>query len=335
MNNWSFEAVDKLQPVAIKQIQSLIQKKRVGHAYIIEGAKGTGKVKVMQFFVQLILCENPTQNVPCETCRSCKRLKSNNHLNFKELEPDGQFIKRGQIDDLIQEMSKTAIETGRKIYVIHHADQLNASAANTLLKFLEEPQSEITAILLTDRMHALIPTIRSRCQHISLAAMPQSVLKQRLVEQGITDSMASTVCRMTNQVEEAIVLAKDEHFGLARKSVLKLVEASGKSVQDALMCIHEDFGPLLKEKEQAEQALDLLLFAYRDIVAIKASNVAVCTYPDMIPYWNQVALHTTYEQLSKQLEIILHAKQNLHKNMNRTLMMEQLMLNLQEVFTFV
>ncbi|MFJ5772399.1 DNA polymerase III subunit delta' [Psychrobacillus sp. NPDC093180] len=335
MNNWSFEAVDKLQPVAIKQIQSLIQKKRVGHAYIIEGAKGTGKVKVLQFFVQLILCENPTENVPCETCRSCKRLKSNNHLNFKELEPDGQFIKRGQIDDLIQEMSKTAIETGRKIYVIHHADQLNASAANTLLKFLEEPQSEITAILLTDRMHALIPTIRSRCQHISLAAMPQSVLKQRLVEEGITDSMASTVCRMTNQVEEAIVLAKDEHFGLARKSVLKLVEASGKSVQDALMCIHEDFGPLLKEKEQAEQALDLLLFAYRDIVAIKASNVAVCTYPDMIPYWNQVALHTTYEQLSKQLEIILHAKQNLHKNMNRTLMMEQLMLNLQEVFTFV
>ncbi|TQR06150.1 DNA polymerase III subunit delta' [Psychrobacillus soli] len=335
MDNWSFENVDKLQPVAIKQLQSIVQKKRIGHAYIIEGGKGTGKVKVMQFFVQLILCENPIENVPCETCRSCKRLKSTNHLNFMKLEPDGQFIKRGQIDDLIHEMSKTAIETGRKIYVIHQADQLNASAANTLLKFLEEPQSEVTAILLTDRMHALIPTIRSRCQHISLAAMPQSLLKQRLIEEGITDSMASTVCRMTNQVEEAINLAKDEHFGLARKSVLKLVEVSGKNVQDALMCIHEDFGPLLKEKEQAEQALDLLLFAYRDIVAIKASNVAVCTYPDMIHYWKQVALHTTYEQLSKQLEIILHAKQNLHKNMNRTLMMEQLMLNLQGVFTFV
>lgn len=335
MEDWSIEGVDKLQPVAIKQIQSIVLKNRVGHAYIIEGAKGTGKTKVMQFFVQLILCENPSENVPCETCRSCKRLKSNNHLNFIELEPDGQYIKRGQIDELIHEMSKTSMETGRKLYVIHHADQLNASAANTLLKFLEEPQSEITAILLTDKMHALIPTIRSRCQHLSLAAMPQSVLKQRLIEEGITDSMASTVCRMTNQVEEAIILAKDEQFGLARKSVLKLVEASGKSVQDALMCIHEDFGPLLKEKEQAEQALDLLLFGYRDIVAIKASAVAVCTYPDMTHYWKQVALHTTYEQLSKQLELILHAKQNMHKNMNRTLMMEQLMLNLQEVFTFV
>ncbi|QFF97372.1 AAA family ATPase [Psychrobacillus glaciei] len=335
MEDWSIEGIEKVQPVAIKQIQSIVLKKRVGHAYVIDGAKGTGKTKVMQFFVQLIFCENPTKNVPCETCRSCKRLKSTNHLNFTEIEPDGQFIKRGQIDELIQEMSKTAIETGRKIYVIHHADQLNASAANALLKFLEEPQSEITAILLTDKVHALIPTIRSRCLLLSLAAMPHSILKQKLIEGGITDSMASTVCKMTNQVEEAKLLAKDELFGLARKSVLKLVEASGKSIQDALMCIQADFGPLLKEKEQAEQALDLLLFAYRDIVAIKASPIAVCTYPDMIHYWKQVALHTTYEQLSKQLEMILHAKQNLHKNMNRTLMMEQLMLNLQEGFTFV
>ena len=135
MENWSIEEVERLQPVAIKQIQSIVLKSRIGHAYIIEGAKGTGKTKVMQFFVQLILCENPTKNVPCETCRSCKRLKSNNHLNLMQLEPDGQFIKRGQIDELIHEMSKTSIEQGRKIYVIHHADQLNASAANTLLSF--------------------------------------------------------------------------------------------------------------------------------------------------------------------------------------------------------
>ncbi|MFJ7828441.1 DNA polymerase III subunit delta' [Psychrobacillus sp. NPDC096623] len=335
MENWSIEDVERMQPTVVKQIQTIVSKNRIGHAYILEGAKGTGKEKVMQFFVQLIYCENPTNNVPCETCRSCKRLKSSNHLNFMQLEPDGQFIKKGQVDELVHALSKTTIEKQRKIYAIHHADQLNTSAANTLLKFLEEPQSEITAILLTDRMHALLPTIRSRCQHFSLSPMSAGILKQKLIEEGITDSMASTVCKMTNQVEQAINLAKDEQFGLVRKSVLKLVEANGRSVQDALMCIHEDFGPLLKEKEQAEQALDLLLFAYRDIVAIKASPIADCTFPDMISYWKQIALQTTYEQLSKQLEMILHAKQNLHKNMNRTLMMEQLMLNLQEGFTFV
>ena len=335
VEEWSITGIEKLQPTAIKQIQAMVSKGRVGHAYIIEGTKGTGAEKVMQFFVQLLFCENPTNYVPCETCRSCKRLKSHNHLNFMQLEPDGQFVKRNQIDDLIHEMSKTSMESGRKIYVIHEADRLNNSSSNALLKFLEEPQGEITAFLLTDKIHALIPTIRSRCQQISLAAIPHAVLKEQLIKEGITDSMASTASRMTNQVEEALFLSTDEQFGLTRKSVLKLVQAAEKNVHEALMCIHEDFGQLLKEKEQAEQVLDLLLFAYRDIVAIKATPDAACTYPEMITTWEQFALQTTYEKLSKQLELILQAKQNLHKNMNRTLMMEQLMLSLQEGYSVV
>ena len=73
---WSIQGIEKIQPTAIKQIQSIVAKNRIGHAYIIEGANGTGKTKVMQFFVQLMFCENSTENVPCETCRNCKRLKS-------------------------------------------------------------------------------------------------------------------------------------------------------------------------------------------------------------------------------------------------------------------
>ena len=57
-----------------------------------------------------------------------------------------------------------------------------------LLKFLEEPQSEITAILLTEKIHALLPTIRSRCQQLSLLLCQMLLLRQKLVEEGITDS---------------------------------------------------------------------------------------------------------------------------------------------------
>ena len=48
---WSIQGIEKIQPTAIKQIQSIVAKNRIGHAYIIEGANGTGKTKVMQFFV--------------------------------------------------------------------------------------------------------------------------------------------------------------------------------------------------------------------------------------------------------------------------------------------
>ena len=129
IENWDTQGIEELQSKTIKQLQTIVSRKSHRTCLYNRGAKGTGKTKVMQFFVQLLLCENPTKSVPCETCRSCKRLKSNNHLNFMQLEPDGQNIKKAQIDDLIHEMSKTAMETGRKIYVIHHADQLNAKCS--------------------------------------------------------------------------------------------------------------------------------------------------------------------------------------------------------------
>lgn len=324
-----------LQPVVMKQLQTIYEKNRTTHAYIFDGEKGTGKTQIMTFFVKLLLCENPSKNVPCETCRNCKRIDSSNHPNVKKIEPDGQFIKIDQIRDLISGMTKTSMEEGRKIYVLHHADRLNNSSANTLLKFLEEPDGDVTAILLTEQYQSILPTIRSRCQHIKFSNIPREILLKQLQENGVTFSMASTVSMITNNLETAISLAHDEQFVHARKTVLKLVETVNRNVHDALLVLYEDWLPSFKEKNEIEQALDLLLFAYRDIVSIKANPEAACTYPDMLQSWKENALHMTYERLSNQMQAILQARQNLQRNMNRTLMMEQLMLNLQEGYTFV
>ena len=156
-----------------------------------------------------------------------------------------------------------------------------------------------------------------------------------LVDSGITQSMAATVSMMTSDLEEAFSLAKDDAFALSRKTVLKLVEATFKNVHEAMLVVHEDWLPLFKEREQVEMALDLLLFAFRDIVAVKANPEAMCTYPDLVPTWKDAALHTTFNKLSAQLQAILNARKQLQSNMNKTLMMEQLMLNLQEGKSFV
>ena len=69
--------------------------------------------------------------------------------------------------------------------------------------------------------------------------------------------------------------------------------------------------------------------------ALAYQKQATCTYPDMYQRFNEIALLKTYEQLSRQMQAVLHARANLNRNMNRTLLMEQLMLNLQEGYTFV
>ena len=329
------DELKSLQPIVMKQLQTIHEKNRMAHAYIFEGEKGTGKRDAMTFFVKLLLCEHPINSVPCETCRHCKRIDSGNHPNVKQVEPDGQFIKIDQIRDLIAEMMMTGVEKGRKIYVLHHADKLNTASANMLLKFLEEPDGEVTAILLTEQIQSILPTIRSRCQHIKFSKVPRQILMDRLIEQGVTHSMAATVSMVTNELETALALAKEEQFAHARKTVLKLVEIVRSNVHEALLLVHAEWLSAFKEKAEMEQALDLLLFAYRDIVAIKANPDAACTYPDMLQVFKEMALHTTYERLSSQMQAVLQARANLQRNMNRTLLMEQLMLNLQEGYTFV
>lgn len=329
------EELQTLQPVVMKQLQTIVEKNRMAHAYIFEGEKGTGKSEVTMFFIKLLLCENPAQNVPCETCRNCRRVESGNHLNIHHIYPDGASIKIDQIRELLAELNMKGVEPGKKIYVLHQANTLGPNAANTLLKYLEEPDGEVVAILLTEQIQSILPTIRSRCQHIKFSKISRSVFMNQLVEQGLTNSMAATVSMVTNELEEAVLLSHDEQFAHARKTVLKLVEMLQQNVHEALLFIHEQWIPTFKEKEEIEQALDLLLFAYRDIVAIKANQLEGCTYPDMTQRFSEIALRTTYERLSSQMQAILQARAALARNMNRTLLMEQLLLNLQEGYTFV
>ncbi|WP_033543427.1 DNA polymerase III subunit delta' [Planococcus sp. CAU13] len=324
------EEFGQMQPIVMKRLQGAFEKERLAHAYLFEGPAGSGIKEVTHFFVKLLLCETPKQNVPCGTCRSCHLYDSGNHPNIVFVEPDGQNIKIDQIRELIYRMNKTGLNTGRKIYVIQEADRMNNASANALLKFLEEPEFNVTAILQTERLNALMSTIRSRCQLISFQPLSRPVLMEKLIAGGMTISMAATVSMLTQSEEEAWELSKDEQFPQARKTVLKLVETVSHNVHEALLMLQSDWLPLFKEKEDTERGLDMLLFAYRDIASVKAGLEAARTYPDMEETWKQMALQRSFTVLSTQLQAILQAKQQLPRNMNRTLLMEQLMLNLRE-----
>ncbi len=318
------------QKIVIERLSSSYKNGRIGHAYMFDGESGTGKQEAALFFTKLLLCNNPENNVPCETCHSCRRVTSSNHPNVTFIHPDGQDIKKDQMSELIYNMTKKGYEAGRKVYIVSRADRMNVSAANTLLKFLEEPEGDVTAILLTDSYQSILPTIQSRCQRISFLPPSREMMIRGLVEKGITASMAATVTMMTANPDEAYRLAEDEQFAHIRKTVLKLVEASERHVHEALLFIQSEWSPLFKEKEEAESGLDLLLYAYRDIVAFKASLQSTPAFPDQQEFFSSLSMKMTYSRLSTNMEAILQAKKQLRGNMNRTLLMEQLVLSMQE-----
>lgn len=328
-------ALQSQQPV-VDKLTMIHKRQRIGHAYIFDGSHGAGKEAIAQYFTKLLLCLDPKENVPCETCHSCKRIDSGNHPNVVMIRPDGQDIKKDQMSELIMKMTKKGYEEGRKVYIIVNAERMNASAANTLLKFLEEPEGSVTALLLTDSYPAILPTIQSRCQRISLQPMNRGESMENLVEKGITTSMAATVTMMTANVEAAYGLAQEDSFVQRRKLVLKLVEAiEQRSSGEALLFIQTDWMPSMKEKKDCEQGLDLLLFAYRDIVAVKAGLEETMAYPDQLELFTGHSVKNTYNRLTVKIDAILQAKKRLHQNMNRTLLLEQLVLTMQEGLLFV
>ena len=87
------------QKVVMKRLSASFENGRIGHAYLFDGERGTGKEAIALYFAKLLLCEEPENAVPCETCHSCRRVTSNNHPNITMIRPDGQDIKKEQMSD--------------------------------------------------------------------------------------------------------------------------------------------------------------------------------------------------------------------------------------------
>ncbi|MFE5278853.1 DNA polymerase III subunit delta', partial [Bacillus cereus] len=180
-------------------LKNSIKKGRLAHAYLFEGMRGTGKKDVSLLLSKSLFCTQPVDGyMPCEVCHNCKRINSGNHPDIHIVEPDGASIKKQQIQMLQEEFAKTGVESKKKVYTIVHADRMTVNAANSLLKFLEEPTSETTAILLTEQTQKILPTILSRCQIVTFKQLSSEHLIQKLVERGVSEKKAPIIAQLTN-----------------------------------------------------------------------------------------------------------------------------------------
>jgi len=330
MNAVNWQDFEQEQPFAAKMLKSSIEKSRVAHAYLFEGERGTGKRAASILIAASLFCEN-IQNtfIPCGDCVNCKRIENGNHPDIHIVEPDGLSIKIEQIRSLRTEFSKSGVESKKKLYIIIDAEKMTIPAANSLLKFLEEPNVETTAILVTEQPQRILPTILSRCQTVSFKAIPVEVFIKKLKDAGISNTKTPLLATVTNHLQEALALDGDDWFAQARKIVLHLYEVQKKGTLYAMTSLQDEWIHHFKEKAQIDLGLNLLLLIYKDILYIQLGKEEQLVYPDWRDTFAADALQTSSRRLSEQMTAILEAKRKLNANMNPHLLMEQLVLNLQ------
>lgn len=135
------------------------------HAYLVETSEN--KDDIAKTIAKTIILFGKDSN-SSEYKNNEFLIDTNNHPDIKIIEAEGQWIKKEQILEIQTELKNKSIFGNKRIYIIKAAEKLNKSSANTMLKFLEEPNDDIIAILMTNNIYSVIKTITSRCQCIKL-----------------------------------------------------------------------------------------------------------------------------------------------------------------------
>lgn len=156
------ETLRRYEPTLAKLFLNSRKKDRVAGAYLLYGPKNAPLKEVALYLAESFGCEKGL--FACHECPSCRRFEEGIHPDFLLIDGETQMIKRADIDNLEEKLSKTTLEKGhRPCYVIHRIENTNTTSCNALLKFLEEPKDGRVAILTSYHLDRVLPTILSRC----------------------------------------------------------------------------------------------------------------------------------------------------------------------------
>ncbi|MFQ3546562.1 DNA polymerase III subunit delta' [Halobacillus rhizosphaerae] len=327
MKSWN--EMKELQPLVGQMLMNSFKKDRISHAYLFQGDRGTGKREMSLLFAKSIFCRNRQGADPCQECRDCHRIDSGNHPDLHWIEPDGQSIKKDQILHLQKEFTYTGMESNRKVYIVVDAGQMTVNASNRLLKFLEEPSQQTTAMLLTENGQSIIDTIRSRCQLLAFQPLNVRRIENKLEHEGISASNAKLLASLTNNLDEALEMNADEWFANVRKLVIQLVEVLQNKPQEGLLFVNDQWMPHFKERKQLQRGLDVLMLWYQDLINDFLDREDAIVFTQEKEKREQSSMHWTRQSAAKCLSYILEAKRKINQNVHPNLVMEQLTLQLQ------
>jgi len=197
------------EPVT-RTLRNSVASKRIAHAYLLSGPRGTGKTSLGRLVAKAANCASPEDGEPCNECDSCRAFLEGRAIDF--IEQDA--ASHNSVDDIRQLRENVVLNpmSGEyKVYLLDEVHMLSGSAENALLKTLEEPPPHIIFVLATTEPHRVSATIISRCQRFDLRRIPAPAVAERLA-----------------------FICDKEGFTLDEVSLQEVARSAGGSLRDAI-----------------------------------------------------------------------------------------------------
>jgi DNA polymerase-3 subunit delta' len=190
------------------------------HAWVFTGPPGSGRSSAAVAFAQALICPNHG----CGTCSDCNAAKTGGHPDVEIIRTEGLSIKVEEVRELLTRVAWAPSMGGWRVVVMEDADRLTESAANALLKAIEEPGTRTVWLLCAPTLHDALPTIRSRCRHLQLRTPSFEAVTQVLINRdNIAPGMADFAARVSQgHIGRAKYLATNESVRSNRKIIMQL-----------------------------------------------------------------------------------------------------------------
>ncbi len=303
------------------------------HAFLIDGAEGSGKRTLARLIAAALNCERRGADgypLPCLCCDSCKKIISGGHVDVKELSrsQDKATVGVGEVKLLREDMFLSATEADKKVYIINDAERLTPEAQNALLIVLEEPPKNVVILLLASGTDRILTTVKSRTQYIATARFTPSEIADYVLK---SSEAAERLYRADREAFDAAIMAADGSIGRAlsltdpstaedarelRRRATDFIRACTPRSGFAALKEATDAFPT-KRGELSEQ-LEVIVKALRDMIAVKRADNPPTVFFSTADEARAEAEPFKIGRLISVFEIVMAAHDDCNKNGNVT-----------------
>lgn len=317
------------QPIAYEMIKKAIENNKIAHAYLFCLDNDAILLDFALGFAKTLFCpEFKIFDNNCEKCHICHRINGGNYPELKIINPDGLWIKKDQLLELQESFRMKPLEGNKKIYIINGADKLNVQAANSILKFLEEPEQNIIAILTSNDIHKVLPTIVSRCQVITLKdnkKQNEIITKYENIENKSLIKIGYLFCKSE---DDLTYFLNDANNVTKLDSIILFIKRYETLGLDVILDMKQLWIDHFNDKEEYLWAFDVMTLFYKDVInCIYNRKLDVFFYyADIV---ESVAEKNELDRVIHKIQNIIAAKEKVKYNTNLSLLLDKLIIEME------
>ena len=242
------------QPAQFDRFVRILEQDQLNHAYLF--SRFVRSLEMAQFLAKSLFCTDKVGVLPCEKCRNCKLIEQGEFPDVTLIKPVNQVIKTERIRELVGQFSQAGIESQQQVFIIEQAEKMHPNAANSLLKVIEEPQSEVYIFFLTSDEEKILPTIRSRTQIFHFKKQEEKLIL--LLEQmGLVKKKATLLAQFCQSRAEAEKLANQASFWTLVDEGERLLTWLVAKKKESYLQVAK-LASLADDKEKQDQVLRIL-----------------------------------------------------------------------------